>query len=90
MLLNCRENSADLEKGLLLIIFEFEETRSSLVFCQTVDPVDEIDNDVGPRRLGVDSVNAVVRQLSRTSSSEWFLGSALTSLVSSSTLTVSA
>src|SRR5258708_38501637 len=63
MLLNRREDSADLEKGLLLIPFELEESRSSVVFRQAFDPVDEIDNEVGSRRLGVDSVDVIVRQL---------------------------
>jgi hypothetical protein len=62
MLLNRREDPADLEKGLLLILFELEESRSSLVFRQAFDPVDETDNDVDSRRLGVDSVDVIVRQ----------------------------
>ena len=46
-----REDSADLEKGLLLILFELEESRSSLVFRQAFDPVDEIDNEIA---MGLD------------------------------------
>jgi hypothetical protein len=61
MLLNRREDSADLEKGLILILFELEESRSSVVLRQAFDPVDEIDNDVDPRRLGVDGVAVTVR-----------------------------
>ena len=61
MLLNRREDSADLEKGLILILFELEESRSSVVLRQAFDPVDEIDNDVDPRGLGVDGVAVTVR-----------------------------
>ena len=89
MLLNRREDPADLEKGLLLILFELEESRSSVVFRQAFNPVDEIDNDVGSGRLGVDSVAVIVPQLFKND----FLGMvprrALTSLVSSSALIVS-
>ena len=48
MLLNRREDSANLEKGLLLILFELEESRSSVVLRQAFDPVGEIGNDVCP------------------------------------------
>jgi hypothetical protein len=61
MLLNRREDSTDLEKGLLLILFELEESRSSVVPREACDPVDEIGNDVDTRRLGVDDAAVTVR-----------------------------
>jgi hypothetical protein len=37
MLLNGREDSADLEKGLILIVFELDESRASVVLRQAFD-----------------------------------------------------
>ena len=66
MLLNRREDSTDLEKGLPLILFELEESRSSVVFRQASYALDKIDDEISRRRRGVDSFSGIARRTFRT------------------------
>jgi hypothetical protein len=83
MLLNRREDPADLEKGLLLILFELEESRSSVVFVRLSIPRTRSTMTSVPGAAASIALTPSFVSFSRTTSSEGFLGRALTSLVSS-------